>query len=109
MTKILNTKRLDGVLESVMEIFYFLAIVVGYNIIRMTLVGNFAPEQFFNEFGYILFVTLFILALLFLILAEGVKLYIKHSQIKIYYSLNFKLILVFAISLICIFEIFLTP
>jgi hypothetical protein len=107
MTKFTKTKKLSELLEFILEIFYFFAIVVGYNIIRLVINGEFSPENFYNRIGYATFVCFFIIVLLLLVVAEGIKMYIKHTEDKIYYSVNYKIILSVAIPVILIFELFL--
>lgn len=104
MGKMFDIERLDKSLEKCMEIFYTFVIILGYNFIRIILKNGIKPEEFYNHFGYYFFIIIFISALLFLIIAEGIKFYIKHSNKKVYYKLRIRFILLFSFLGILFFE-----
>lgn len=101
-----NVKRLNRYLEFFLDIFYIFMPIVGYNIIRFIVVDK-SPREMFNDIGFMLFVLIFIVTIILLFFAESIKLYIKNTNERIYYNLDFKVIIPIVVVAIIFFEIFL--
>ena len=101
-------KRLDRNLEIILSTFRGIIITIGYFILKSIITNNTLLDNQFSNIGKYIFITIFVIGLILLIIAEIIKIYIRNSENKIYYKLKWSLIVFIPLILISFLELFFT-
>ena len=106
----MNKKRIykiGDVLEFFLNIGFFFFTTLLFLVLKMFALGYDKVENYFTEFGKVIFNALFLITFLFILLYVFIEWFKRISKNQYYYKIYFKWFLPPSIVLIVIFELFL--